>query len=268
MKERDIFSKAKDSATLSFPCETTKCLDEKYSPMVQILGSSVEVKNRKPGKDMDTCLIQQTKSPLKEHVEEIETSTEVFNSKESQVDKLNMEYVQSSNNEDEYKYSCKKCDKTYKNLFSLKRHETTHLGIKFSCSKCISEFTRKDRLNAHMRQKHSEISPGSVSEDVPTPAVEETVVDRILTENVDKCAKNKTNLKIKKLQQRKKQISSPSEPEMPEMELLTNMAAIENMAKDKDIGVPLIKQIKFPVKKFDQKDASHALTYRYVICQY
>ena len=115
---------------------------------------------------------------------------EVFNGDKNQVNELSMGDGQNYNKEDTSMYSCNQCDKTYKNIDHLKRHEMIHLGIKFFCSKCTSAYTRKDKLNAHMRKKHSESSLGYVSEDVPAPAVEETVVDRVMTENVDKFAKN------------------------------------------------------------------------------
>ena len=40
-----------------------------------------------------------------------------------------------------------------------------HSGIKCSCSECPKVFSRKDKLNAHMRKKHSQSSPND-SEDI------------------------------------------------------------------------------------------------------
>ena len=39
-----------------------------------------------------------------------------------------------------------------------------HSGIKFSCSECPKVFSRKDKLNAHMRKKHSQSSPNDAGE--------------------------------------------------------------------------------------------------------
>jgi len=79
---------------------------------------------------------------------------------------LCVEDGESLDQEFESKLSCNQCEKTFKNTAHLRRHEMTHSGIKFSCSECSSTFSRKDKLNTHMRKKHSQAALGDVSEAV------------------------------------------------------------------------------------------------------
>jgi len=58
----------------------------------------------------------------------------------------------------ESKYKCNQCEKVFKNPKHLRRHEAVHSGVKFSCNLCESSFSRKDKLAAHMRKKHSQVS--------------------------------------------------------------------------------------------------------------
>merc|ERR1712096_351567 len=61
---------------------------------------------------------------------------------------------------DDSKFGCSQCDKMFKNRTHLKRHEIYHSGVKFSCEECSSTFSRKDKLNAHIRKKHSQSTTG------------------------------------------------------------------------------------------------------------
>lgn len=74
--------------------------------------------------------------------------------------------------ESDTKLNCNQCEKTFRNPSHLRRHELTHSGIKFSCSECSSTFSRKDKLNSHMRKKHSQSALGDVSDAIS--ATEET----------------------------------------------------------------------------------------------
>jgi len=53
-------------------------------------------------------------------------------------------------------YACDQCEKTYGSSNHLSRHKVTHTGVKFACEFCDSEFTRKDKLNKHKRDKHED----------------------------------------------------------------------------------------------------------------
>ena len=81
----------------------------------------------------------------------------------------------------ESKYSCNQCEKTMKTRKLLKRHEMTHSGIKFNCSECSSTFSRKEKLNSHMRKKHSQSTISEVPEDIQlmdeTEAVKEDAIN-------------------------------------------------------------------------------------------
>ncbi|KAG8308310.1 hypothetical protein J6590_002399 [Homalodisca vitripennis] len=55
------------------------------------------------------------------------------------------------------RYSCRSCEKTYKNKHHLKRHENFECGQQkhFGCPICSKYMTRKSTLQVHLRTKHS-----------------------------------------------------------------------------------------------------------------
>jgi len=75
----------------------------------------------------------------------------------------------------ELKYSCKQCEKVFKMPHHLRRHESVHMDIRFSCDACQSSFTRKDKLIAHIRKKHSQLSSSS-----------DVTVSNMIVDNEDK----------------------------------------------------------------------------------
>ena len=56
-----------------------------------------------------------------------------------------------------------KCEKSFKNKQHLHRHQAIHSGVVHSCSQCSSTFSRRDKLNAHVRKKHQ--TDGTETED-------------------------------------------------------------------------------------------------------
>jgi len=81
------------------------------------------------------------------------------NPEASQVDEeMTEENFDNLNFSTESKYKCNQCEKGFKNPKHLRRHEAVHSGVKFSCNVCESTFSRKDKLAAHMRKKHSQVS--------------------------------------------------------------------------------------------------------------
>merc|ERR1711872_464421 len=59
------------------------------------------------------------------------------------------------------------------------RHEAVHSGVKLACSVCQSTFSRKDKLNAHIRKKHSQLvnDDGIISEAEKSAEYAEEVLD-------------------------------------------------------------------------------------------
>ena len=49
---------------------------------------------------------------------------------------------------------CDYCEKSFKTKKHLSRHQATHSGVIHNCPQCNSTFSRRDKLNAHIRKKH------------------------------------------------------------------------------------------------------------------
>ena len=53
-------------------------------------------------------------------------------------------------------YVCLKCGTVIKYRSGFIRHwNHIHIGVKFHCDQCGSEFSRRDKLQSHIRNKHS-----------------------------------------------------------------------------------------------------------------
>ena len=52
-------------------------------------------------------------------------------------------------------YVCLKCGIVIKYRSGFIRHWNAHMGVKFHCDQCGSEFSRRDKLQNHIRNKHS-----------------------------------------------------------------------------------------------------------------
>ena len=60
------------------------------------------------------------------------------------------------------RFPCDKCDKNFPSMSNLKRHEKQmHFGEKHTCQICGQEFSRKYKLNAHMKFVHDDSSDSS-----------------------------------------------------------------------------------------------------------
>merc|ERR1719154_244419 len=80
----------------------------------------------------------------------------VENESTTQVGDVEMPDGNDVGTEGDANFPCGQCDKKFKNRTHLTRHEAVHSGIRLNCDKCSSTFSRKDKLNAHMRKKHSQ----------------------------------------------------------------------------------------------------------------
>ncbi|XP_012253958.2 zinc finger protein 569-like [Athalia rosae] len=79
--------------------------------------------------------------------ESLEQQDELTDSKinESDDDDLPLEGLQ-----------CTQCGKLFATKANLKRHISTHSGLRFNCSTCGKEFSRLDKLKDHEQSKHKE----------------------------------------------------------------------------------------------------------------
>ena len=55
------------------------------------------------------------------------------------------------------KHICDTCSRSYDHRQHLVRHQMVHSGIKFPCFGCSSQFSRKDKLNKHVKERHPEL---------------------------------------------------------------------------------------------------------------
>ncbi|XP_015523679.1 zinc finger protein 502 [Neodiprion lecontei] len=98
--------------------------------------------------------------PLTTIEESLEHQTDSSHSKinESDDDDLPLEGLQ-----------CTQCGKLFATKGNLKRHISTHSGLRFNCSTCGKEFSRLDKLKDHEQSKHkAEIFGASDDEDEDT----------------------------------------------------------------------------------------------------
>ena len=55
-----------------------------------------------------------------------------------------------------YKYKCDECGKFFTSNWELRRHSTSHSGIKaFVCDLCNKRYTRKENLVLHKKSVHN-----------------------------------------------------------------------------------------------------------------
>ena len=64
--------------------------------------------------------------------------------------------ITGSVDKDSKNIPCPSCDKRFSSAFHLRRHQDIHEGVKYGCRYCDLEFSRKDKVNRHMRSKHPE----------------------------------------------------------------------------------------------------------------
>jgi len=81
------------------------------------------------------------------------------------------------------KHICDTCSKSYDQRHHLVRHQMIHSGIKFPCFGCSSQFSRKDKLNKHVRERHPELQ-GDLNE-VRSYEVPETTESKLDAEEDD-----------------------------------------------------------------------------------
>ncbi|XP_025407191.1 early growth response protein 1-like [Sipha flava] len=58
-------------------------------------------------------------------------------------------------------FNCITCGKVFTVKSSLNTHSKTHDGIEFSCGICLINFTRRDNLVRHVREKHGLVGYGN-----------------------------------------------------------------------------------------------------------
>ena len=93
---------------------------------------------------------------------------------------------------------CPSCDKRFSSTHHLRRHQDIHEGVKYGCRYCDLEFSRKDKVNKHMRSKHPEEVSAEITEDSPnSKMMGNNDEDNILEKEIEKEAV--TEIEIEKI---------------------------------------------------------------------
>ena len=78
---------------------------------------------------------------------------------------------------------CLKCGTVIKSRKHFFRHWNKHIGVKFSCAHCGADFSRRDKLQKHIREQHE--GGGDKPEAIPTQTGQSTC-DRSSTDEENK----------------------------------------------------------------------------------
>merc|ERR1719509_402144 len=94
------------------------------------------------------------KDKLKMHVKKYHKESE-NETEETLNETTDSESGMESEMTDEKTYGCSYCPKSFKHSKHLSRHKMSiHSGVTISCEECGKHFSRRDKLNSHMKNKH------------------------------------------------------------------------------------------------------------------
>jgi len=75
--------------------------------------------------------------------------------------------------EEHLELTCDECGKTFSQRKHLMRHKLIHTGQKLPCPYCSSQFSRKDKLNKHVRDHHPDIDVSEPKPQVAMPMIDD-----------------------------------------------------------------------------------------------
>jgi len=98
--------------------------------------------------------------------------------------------------EEHLELTCDECGKTFSQRKHLMRHKLIHTGQKLPCPYCSSQFSRKDKLNKHVRDHHPDTDVSEQKPEVAMPMNDDVSEQKSVREMqiVNDVAKNKPEL--------------------------------------------------------------------------